>query len=238
VGADDLNKSLRRFILPLGCLPAILLIVIMIIIYMWAFFVNILLIAIVKLGISNHIALTIVLSMFLGSFINIPIYRVSKNKKKSSSELFNFDLYFLKNISKKNNIIAVNVGGCVIPTLLVIYEIIYLYLFVQNVLLWLFLIIFINIIVCYYFAKLNPKIGIVLSPLIPAFIASCGAIIASKEWAPPIAFCAGVLGPLIGADLLHLKDVYKMDAPVASIGGAGTFDGIVLSALLAVLLVF
>ncbi|MCF8024780.1 MAG: DUF1614 domain-containing protein [Desulfobacteraceae bacterium] len=50
------------------------------------------------------------------------------------------------------------------------------------------------------------------------------------------AFCAGVLGPLIGADLLHLKEIGKLNTGVASIGGAGTFDGIVLSGLLATLL--
>jgi uncharacterized membrane protein len=51
----------------------------------------------------------------------------------------------------------------------------------------------------------------------------------------PIDFVAGVLGPLIDADLLHLKDIMKASAGVLSIGGAGTFDGIVLSGLLAAL---
>lgn len=49
----------------------------------------------------------------------------------------------------------------------------------------------------------------------------------------PVAFIAGVIGPLIGADLLHLKDVGKLGAGMVSIGGAGTFDGIVLSAIFA-----
>ncbi|MCS4031868.1 putative membrane protein [Salinibacter ruber] len=54
---------------------------------------------------------------------------------------------------------------------------------------------------------------------------------------PPIAFAAGVLGPLIGADLLHLDDIAQLGAGMASIGGAGTFDGVVLSGLVATLLV-
>jgi len=41
---------------------------------------------------------------------------------------------------------------------------------------------------------------------------------------------------LIGADLLHLKDIRKLGTPVASIGGAGTFDGIFLTGIVAVLL--
>jgi uncharacterized membrane protein len=54
--------------------------------------------------------------------------------------------------------------------------------------------------------------------------------------APPIAFCAGVLGPVVGADLMNLKYISKTQVGVASIGGAGTFDGIVITGLLAVLL--
>ena len=52
----------------------------------------------------------------------------------------------------------------------------------------------------------------------------------------PIAFTAGVAGPIIGADLLHLKDLPDTPVGVMSIGGAGTFDGIVLSGVLAALL--
>jgi uncharacterized membrane protein len=42
-----------------------------------------------------------------------------------------------------------------------------------------------------------------------------------------------VLGPLIGSDLLHLRDIKALETEVASIGGAGTFDGIVLSEIVA-----
>jgi len=51
-----------------------------------------------------------------------------------------------------------------------------------------------------------------------------------------VAFVAGVLGPLIGADLLRLNEVVKIAPAVVSIGGAGTFDGIVLSGLISALL--
>ena len=56
------------------------------------------------------------------------------------------------------------------------------------------------------------------------------------DFAPPIAFIAGVLGPLIGADLMHLRDIKRIATGIASIGGAGTFDGIVLSGLMAAFL--
>ena len=40
----------------------------------------------------------------------------------------------------------------------------------------------------------------------------------------------------IGADLMNLDKIKKLGAPVASIGGAGTFDGIFSTGVLAVLL--
>jgi uncharacterized membrane protein len=51
-----------------------------------------------------------------------------------------------------------------------------------------------------------------------------------------MAFISGTMGVLIGADLLHLDDIRKMGTPVASIGGAGSFDGIFISGIVAVLL--
>jgi uncharacterized membrane protein len=51
------------------------------------------------------------------------------------------------------------------------------------------------------------------------------------------AYVGGVLGTLIGADLLNLGKIRNLGAPIASIGGAGTFDGIFLSGFIALLLI-
>jgi uncharacterized membrane protein len=51
-----------------------------------------------------------------------------------------------------------------------------------------------------------------------------------------VAYVGGSLGTLIGANLLNLDKVQGLRAPVASIGGAGTFDGIFLTGILAVLI--
>ena len=68
-----------------------------------------------------------------------------------------------------------------------------------------------------------------VSPLVAAGLAM---LLAPTE-APAVAFIAGVVGPLVGADLLHLREITKNAVGVASIGGAGTFDGIVLSGIVA-----
>jgi uncharacterized membrane protein len=46
----------------------------------------------------------------------------------------------------------------------------------------------------------------------------------SREDSAPLAYIAGSLGTLIGADLTNLDKVRDLGAPVASIGGAGTFE--------------
>jgi len=48
---------------------------------------------------------------------------------------------------------------------------------------------------------------------------------------------SGTLGTLLGADIMNLNEIRDLGAPVASIGGAGTFDGVFLSGLISVLLV-
>jgi uncharacterized membrane protein len=51
-----------------------------------------------------------------------------------------------------------------------------------------------------------------------------------------IAYVSGAIGTLIGADLTNLHAVANLGAPVASIGAAGTFDGVFLTGIIAVLL--
>jgi uncharacterized membrane protein len=50
------------------------------------------------------------------------------------------------------------------------------------------------------------------------------------------AYVAGSLGTLIAADLLNLGIIHALGALIASIGGAGRFDGIFMTGILAVLL--
>jgi uncharacterized membrane protein len=67
-------------------------------------------------------------------------------------------------------------------------------------------------------------------------VAALLALILDAEHAAHLAYIAGVLGVLIGADVLHLNDVGSLGVPVASIGGAGTFDGIFMTGIIAVIL--
>jgi uncharacterized membrane protein len=81
-----------------------------------------------------------------------------------------------------------------------------------------------------------PGVGIAVPIFIPPIVTAIVAL-GLRRWNPaPLAYIAGSLGTLIGADLLNLNKVRDLGAPVASIGGAGKFDGIFLTGVVAVLL--
>jgi len=85
-------------------------------------------------------------------------------------------------------------------------------------------------------ARPVPGLGIATPMFVPPLAAALTALIINPHWATPTAYVAGTLGTLIGADILNLHRIKQLNAPVASIGGAGTFDGIFLTGILAVLL--
>jgi uncharacterized membrane protein len=134
---------------------------------------------------------------------------------------------------RRETIIAVNVGGCLIPVALAIYETAHLAMTGRQALFGLAVAVLINTGVCFWMAQPVEGVGIAMPGLFPAIVASLSALFLVPDQAPPVAFVAGVLGPLIGADLLHLRDIEKIATGIASIGGAGTFDGIVLSGIVA-----
>jgi uncharacterized membrane protein len=90
--------------------------------------------------------------------------------------------------------------------------------------------------VIHWLANPVPGLGIAVPVFVPVMITAAVAILLSRADVAPLAYIAGSLGTLMGADLTNLDKVRGLGAPVASIGGAGTFDGIFLTGILAVLL--
>ena len=128
-------------------------------------------------------------------------------------------------------VIAVNVGGAVIPTLMSIYLSFKRELWGKGLLATA-----IVALVMHWLANPVPGLGIAVPVFVPAVITAVVAMLLSRQEAAPLAYIAGSLGTLIGADITNLDKVRGLGAPVASIGGAGTFDGIFLTGILAVLL--
>ena len=229
-----------------GCLA--LLILFGFLFLMPFFFAHIMVTALAKLGLSGGMALLVLIGIFLGGAINIPVKRIEREVELLHDEI---SLYGLGRIIPRfqeawgtpfrrrvrtEMVIAVNVGGCLIPLSIAVYEIIRIIDRGPQAVLATVAIIAINVGVCYRLARPIPHLGIAMPMLVPPLAAALPSLLLLPEFAPPVAFVAGVLGPLIGADLLHLHDVKRLQTGVASIGGAGTFDGIVLSGMFAALL--
>jgi len=192
--------------------------------------------ALEKLHLSGRAAVALVMAVFLGGLVNIPVRRIVRTEEVLVHPLAVFGLADwwprLRRI-RRETIIAVNVGGCLVPTGLAIYELIHLAAAGRRAWIAVGVAVVVNMLVCYLLARPVPRLGIALPGLVPALVAAMLAWVLAPEWAAPVAFVAGVGGPLIGADLLHLKDIVTSTTGVASIGGAGTFDGIVLSGIVA-----
>ena len=142
-------------------------------------------------------------------------------------------------LNPTQTVIAVNVGGCLIPLLIALYEVTFV-LGDGYALRSLAVVVVANILVCYFAARPVPRFGITMpawiSPLVA--VAASWLMLSSPDYETvraPVAFVGGVMGPLVGADLLHLKDISRISTGMLSIGGAGKYDGIVLSGIMAAL---
>lgn len=189
-----------------------------------------------RLHLRPEWALVLVFGMLVTGFVNIPIALVPRDRKVANHPLAVIGLSHLwpqLRRVRQETVIAVNVGGCLIPAGLALYEAWHLASTGQEAILGGTSAVIINTIVCYLIARPEPHLGITVPGLIPPIAAAGLAWVLTPDQAPPVALVAGVVGPLVGADLLHLKDLEKTEVGVVSIGGAGTFDGIVLSGVIA-----
>lgn len=186
-----------------------------------------------KLGFSPEVGTLLLFLILVGGTINIPLYRVESKVDVVESWFEYFQRQFwgipFRKI-QRTTIVALNVGGGLIPVLLALYQ------FRQAEPLHILLVTAIVTFASYYGARVVPGIGIQMNPLLAPLTAVLSTMLLSTSDPPAVAFAGGVLGTLIGADLLHLKDIQSMSSGVLSIGGAGVFDGIVLCGLFAVLL--
>ena len=216
------------FFLPIGCLIFLLFILFLPILFILGFF-HIVTIGFEKLGVSPEATIFLLLAILIGSTINIPLTR---QKLVRVEEPIFFGLFRAPRI--KTQAIAINLGGAVIPILLSFY---FLYLGfragfeLQPILIATILM----IMICKFLARIIPRIGISLPFFIPPIFSAIFALILAPDFAAPCAFISGVLGTLIGADILNLPKAQKYGGFI-SIGGAGVFDGIFLVGIVSALL--
>jgi uncharacterized membrane protein len=189
--------------------------------------------AYMRLGVSPGAALFLLFGSLIGSYFNIPITILPGATVQSGQVV---DFYGMQYVvpyvtSWPGTVLAVNVGGAVIPTLMSAYLVLRYQLWLRAA-----LVTVVVAAVMHSMATPVPGIGIAVPVFAPVVTTAIIAFILSREYAAPLAYIGGSMGTLVGADLLNLGNIGGLGAPVASIGGAGTFDGIFLTGILAVLL--
>jgi len=188
--------------------PLILVLLILLGLLIFLFEIHILTYAYRKVGVHPRYAFAVMLLSLLGSHVNIPLYTVTTG-----------------------TVVALNVGGALIPILVSLYLVTHTRMF-GRMLIGTALV----AAIVHSLAYVVPGAGIAVPMLIPPLVAAGVALLLAFRRAPPVAYVSGSMGTLVGADLLNLGQIGRLGAPVVSIGGAGTFDGVFLTGILAGLL--
>jgi len=192
---------------------------------------------------SPQMAMLLLFLSLFGSMVNVPLRTVYTRGEVLTTKIHSFYGFLYPDITRefrtRKTVIAINLGGALVPIAISTYLIICF----SPALSWRFAVgIALVSAVCFKLARSVPNVGIAMPGFIPPLLAALIAILLTRGMGPSIltpalAYVSGVLGVLIGADLLHLGEITKYGSRMLSIGGAGTFDGIFLTGIISALLV-
>ncbi len=187
------------------------------------------------IGLPPELAFAALLASLIGSYINIPIARLSCDRMHDVDVIRKFGVAYRipTHLFSGSTTVAVNVGGAMVPILISIY------ILTQKPVALLPALAAVGAvaIVVHLFARPVRGVGIAVPMFVPPIVAALASyFLTPYALRPIVAYVGGVGGTLIGADLANLWRIKNLGAPVASIGGAGTFDGIFLTGIVAVLL--
>lgn len=189
--------------------------------------------AYLRLGVSPGAALVLLAASLIGSYFNIPVAHIPGHRIVTPAviDFFGMQYQVPMLMREPGTTVAVNIGGALIPAVMSLYLLVRYELWVRGA-----IAVAIVAALMHWMATPVPGLGIAVPVFVPVIVTTVVAVALARDRAAPLAYVAGSLGTLIGADLLNLPDVGSLGAPIASIGGAGTFDGIFLTGIAAVLL--
>lgn len=184
------------------------------------------------MGISPRAVFAVILLSLLGSYVNIPVAQFPDARMVSGAEITNFWMHYIVPVVRHwpGSIVAVNLGGAVLPVMLSGYLLAKNHLYVRGA-----IGVAIVAAICHWVAYPVPGLGIVEPVFAPPLATAVVALMLSRRQSAPLAYISGSLGTLIGADLLNVDKLPGLGAPIVSIGGAGTFDAIFITGLIAVI---
>ncbi|MGB9907260.1 MAG: DUF1614 domain-containing protein [Candidatus Saccharicenans sp.] len=193
-----------------------------------------------RLGLPPDLVFALLLLSLVGGSVNIPLKQIRSENLLAEQvvEFFGWRFRIPTSANRQGTVLAVNLGGALIPGLLSLYLIWY---WPSLILLFILATAAVTVLVNRV-ARPIRGLGIATPALFPPLVAALVSLLLAAvspfglQAAPVLAYVSGTLGTLIGADLLNLKKIADLGAPVASIGGAGTFDGVFLTGIIAVVL--
>ncbi len=197
--------------------------------------------AFIQLGIPMWLAILIIPGSLIGSVVNIPLYKIESNPEPCTQDTHiqyygvNYQVFHPDCPGETQ--ISINLGGAIIPIFVSGYLIL---LNITAIIQFVIAITVISLIV-HRVARIVPDVGILTPGFLPAIAAVFVTILffnllPGSYNAYALAYVCGTLGTLIGADLLNLNKLSQLRTGKASIGGAGTWDGVFLTGILAVFL--
>jgi uncharacterized membrane protein len=214
-------------------LPVILVLGLLFAVFVILIEIRVLAYAYRKIGVRPRYVFAVMVLSLLGSQVNIPLYSIPVRRivRPPASWMYGWPYGMPEVVHAGATVVAVNVGGALIPML------VSLYLFARMRMPGRMLAGTIVVaVMVHQMAEIVPGAGIVVPMLVPPLVAAGVALLLAFRRAPPLAYVAGSMGTLIGADLMNLSEVGRIGASVVSIGGAGTFDGVFLTGIIAGLL--
>ena len=198
-------------------------------------FVGVIGVAFEEVGFSVFTTAFILIATLAGSSVNIPVVKIKSTIPIVKEEFVSFMgmVYRIPQVEygETMTILAVNLGGALIPSIVSFY----LLWKSPSAALYALAGVAVVAVVTHAFARPVKGVGIITPAFIPPITAIILAYLLPSGAPKVVAYVSGVLGTLIGADLSNLGAIPGLGAPVASIGGAGTFDGVFLSGIVAVL---
>ncbi|MCX8182454.1 MAG: DUF1614 domain-containing protein [Candidatus Methanomethyliaceae archaeon] len=172
----------------------------------------------------------------MGSTINLPLWKIRTDIPVVIMKYAYFMgiPYPVPSIESRASYttVCINLGGAIMPLLLSFYLLLVNPVAVSAS----FLATILISVLTYFISRPVQGLGIVVPGFIPPILTAVIALLIGGDYAPVVAYVGGTIGTLLGADLFHKNDFKKLGASSVSIGGAGTFDGIFLTGLIALLL--
>jgi len=189
-----------------------------------------------KTGFTRLQFLVILSVALVGSYVDIPLWQIKNTRPmvvlrevRAFWITYRIPQYAL---TQTTTTIALNVGGGLVPIVVT------LILLKEHPGIWLGALVAtaLTAVAVHLVAKVVDGIGVVAPTLLPPIAAVLFSLPFGGSDLAITAYIAGTLGTLIGADLSNLGRISEGGTSVASIGGAGKFDGIFLTGIVAVLI--